>query len=74
MPAQILLDTAEEIDAGALFPVAVSRGILAAGDGIILVEAAEMVDAGHIIELEDVPQAAEPPAVFRQEGLVFGIL
>ena len=63
MPAEVPLRTAEQIDARALFPVA-RLGILAAcGDGEILVKAAEVIDARHIVKLVAIPQTAHPPAV-----------
>ena len=61
--AQCLLHGAEQLDAGALLPVALRRSLAAVGDGEILIEAAEVVDAHHIVQLEAVPQAGDPPLI-----------
>ena len=61
VPAQALLQGVEQIHAGAFLPPAVHGGLLAIGDGVVFVKAAEVVDAGHIVELVAIPQAGDPP-------------
>ena len=61
--AQCLLHSTKQLDAGAFFPVARCGSLAAVGDGEILIEAAEMVDAHHIIQLKAVPQAGDPPLI-----------
>ena len=61
--AQRLLHGAEQLDAGAFFPVAIHRRLAAVGDGEILIEAAEVVDAHHIVQLKAVPQPGDPPLI-----------
>ena len=43
--------------------MALHRSLAAVGDGEILIEAAEVVDAHHIVQLEAVPQAGDPPLI-----------
>ena len=61
--AQCLLHSTKQLDAGAFFPVARRGSLAAVGDGEILIEAAEVVDAHHIIQLKAVPQAGDPPLI-----------
>ena len=63
MPAQIPFHAAEQIDAGTLLPVAVFRGGIAVGNGVVLIKTPEVVDAGHIVHLVYIPQTAQPPLV-----------
>ena len=61
VPAQNLLGSAEQLDAGSLLPMAELGGLVAVRDGVVFIEATEMVDPGHIVELVDIPQAGQPP-------------
>ena len=61
--AQRLLHGAEQLNAGAFLPVTLHRGLTAVGDGEILIEAAEVVDAHHVVQLEAVPQTSDPPLI-----------
>ena len=59
------LQRVEEVNAGALFPVTARRIARARRDGVVLVEATEMVDPHHIEEIETAAHPRDPPAVAR---------
>ena len=63
--AQCLLHRTEQLDARAFFPVAGCRRFTAVGNGKILVETAEVVDANHIVPFKAIPQAGDPPLIAR---------
>ena len=63
LPAQLFIDGLEEIQAGAGAPASVPGGFVAVGDGVIGVEAPEMVDAQRVVDGELEGDAAQPPLV-----------
>ncbi len=65
-PPSARLDRVEELAAGAALPAPVARGLVALGDRPVRDEAAEVVDAREVDELEDAAEALDPPAVARR--------
>ncbi len=65
VPAQDFLHPAEQLQTGSLLPMAMCRVRGTVGHGVVFVEAPEMVDAGHVVEPEAVPEPGEPPPVAR---------
>ena len=63
--AQGVTQGVEQIHAGTLLPVAVLGAVRACGNGEVLIEATEVVNADHIIELVAVPHSGDPPVVAR---------
>ena len=63
MLAQRPFDGAEQLDAGSLFPMAAAGSLVAVGNGIIFIEAAEVVDAGDVVKAEAIVHAADPPLI-----------
>ena len=63
--AKRLLQRVEELNAGALLPVAIRRIARTRRDGVVLIEAAEMIDPHHIEEIEAAAHPRDPPAVAR---------
>ena len=41
------------------------RGFTAVGNGEILIEASEVIDANHVVQFKAVPQAGDPPLIAR---------
>ena len=61
--AELARDRVEEVVPGAAPPAPGERGLRAAGHGPVGDEAAEVVDARRVDELERAPEALDPPAV-----------
>ena len=59
--AEVMAHALKEGKARTLLPMAGERGGAAEGNGEILVEAAEMIDAHDVVELKGLPQAGDPP-------------
>ena len=63
MFAKASLHRAEQLNAGAFFPVSVHGCLLSVWNGVVFVKAAEMVNADNVIHLEAVPEPCNPPIV-----------
>ncbi len=63
LSAQSLVHRLEESDARAGLPPAIAGGLVAVGDGVVGVEAPEVVDAQGVVQLELEGDAPQPPGV-----------
>ena len=64
------LQRVEKVNAGALFPVTTRRVARPRRDGVVLVEATEVIDTYHIEEIEAAAHPGDPPVVARLRVVV----
>src|SRR6185437_8767101 len=59
--AEYIVEALEKLVAGGLDPLTVDGGLFVSGDGPVGLEAAEVVEADHVIEREGAADARNPP-------------